>query len=161
VGITGEATDSGSKTWGFLSWAVHYILWNFFHLGQSKDAGRKAVEYAAMLLTAYKEAKKKVEELRERIAVSSHGVQDLTDQLADAVHNSKHLQERYHRKRRALGVDGRLSLQKLEGDQYLYLRINAQILKRRIRDRLHNRKFEMEKVERAYRRSSSGKLFQM
>ena len=98
-------------------------------LGQSKHASRKAGEYAALLLAAYNEARGKVEKLRQSV-LSNLGDQELEDQLAEAVGNSDCLYKTYCHKRSTLGVDGRLSLQKLEGDQYLQLCINGQILKR-------------------------------
>jgi len=97
--------------------------------GQSKHAGRKAVEHAALLLAAYHEARGKVQKLRQSI-LSKPGDQELEDQLAEAVGNRDRLYKTYRHKRSKLGVDGRLSLQKLENDQYLQLRINALILKR-------------------------------
>jgi hypothetical protein len=60
------------------------------------------------------------------------------------------------RKIQALGVDDRLDLRKLTNDVFLRLRMNARALKKRIRDRLRQRKFELERLERAYRVSANG-----
>lgn len=56
-----------------------------------------------------------------------------------------------YKKKEKLSVDGRLNLGKLLGNEFLRSRMNALALKQRIRDRLRNRKFELEALERAYR----------
>jgi len=53
-------------------------------------------------------------------------------------------------KRTKLGIDARLVLQRLIGNQFLRLRLNALAVKQRIQDRLRQRKFELENLERAY-----------
>ena len=52
-----------------------------------------------------------------------------------------------------LSVDGRLNLTKLLDNEFLKLRMKALALKQRIRDRLRQRKFELENLERAYRKT--------
>jgi hypothetical protein len=52
-----------------------------------------------------------------------------------------------------LSVDGRLNLEKLLNNEFLKLRMNALALKQRIRDRLRQRKFELENLERSYRKT--------
>jgi hypothetical protein len=52
-----------------------------------------------------------------------------------------------------LSVDGRLNLTKLLDNEFLKLRMRALALKQRIRDRLRQRKFELENLERAYRKT--------
>jgi hypothetical protein len=92
------------------------------------------------------------------LCMSSNQVDpDLETQLQDAKDLSERAYKQYREKWKILGVDGRLSLTRLREDPYLQLRMNAQILKRRIRERLRHRKFELERLERAYRCSSSGK----
>jgi len=54
-------------------------------------------------------------------------------------------------KRTKLGVDHRLALHKLLGNEFLRLCMNALALKQRIRECLRHRKFELENLERAYR----------
>ena len=49
-----------------------------------------------------------------------------------------------------------LNLAVLRNDAFLRLRMNALALKQRIRDRLRQRKFEIDKLERSYRRSANG-----
>ncbi|EPQ50190.1 hypothetical protein GLOTRDRAFT_50923 [Gloeophyllum trabeum ATCC 11539] len=60
-------------------------------------------------------------------------------------------------KERELGVDGRADLQRLRNSKYLTHRLNALALKKRLRERLRQRKFELERVERAYRNLANDK----
>ncbi|KII82805.1 hypothetical protein PLICRDRAFT_120248, partial [Plicaturopsis crispa FD-325 SS-3] len=60
-------------------------------------------------------------------------------------------------KMRALGATERSNLQRLATSDYARLRMNAQALKKRIRDRLRQRKFELERLERAYRHTVNEK----
>ncbi|KAG6834252.1 hypothetical protein H0H93_010868 [Arthromyces matolae] len=60
-------------------------------------------------------------------------------------------------KRRArLGVDEEQNLKKLVHNKFLQVRVNALALKQRIRTKLCERKFELARLERAYRNTSSG-----
>ncbi|KAJ7852263.1 hypothetical protein B0H13DRAFT_1643479 [Mycena leptocephala] len=56
------------------------------------------------------------------------------------------------RKHDALGVSEHDELEKLAKSEYMRLRMNARALKLRLRERLRARKFEMDVVERTYRR---------
>jgi hypothetical protein len=51
-----------------------------------------------------------------------------------------------------------MTLQKLKADIFLQIRMNARALKTRIRDRLRQRKFEIERLERSYRHAVNGKM---
>lgn len=54
-------------------------------------------------------------------------------------------------KKTALGVEARDILNNISRSNYLRLRMNAHALKQHLRDRLQQRKFELEQLERAYR----------
>jgi hypothetical protein len=61
------------------------------------------------------------------------------------------------RKRRAtLGVGQRTALRRMQDNEFLQLRVNALAVKTRIRDRLRQRKFEREPLERSYRHARNG-----
>ena len=55
-----------------------------------------------------------------------------------------------------LGVDESAALVTLKSNKYLTARMNALALKQRLRDRLRQRKFEMERLERSYRNTMNG-----
>ncbi len=52
-----------------------------------------------------------------------------------------------------LSVDDKVNLKSMLGNEFLSKRINALALKERIRERLRQRKFELENLERAYRKT--------
>ncbi|KAG1852299.1 hypothetical protein DFJ58DRAFT_716617 [Suillus subalutaceus] len=52
-----------------------------------------------------------------------------------------------------LGISQRTRLEQLRRNIYLQVRLDAQALKTRIRERLQQRKFEIEKLERSYRQA--------
>lgn len=66
------------------------------------------------------------------------------------------LQEKLRQKEAALGVTENQALKTLSTSHYIRLRMNARALKRRLRDRLRERKFELDKVERSFRRLVNG-----
>ena len=65
------------------------------------------------------------------------------------------LERAYKSKREVLGTDGRLRLDRLLGNKFLKIRINALALKKRLRTRLQQRKFELDGLERAYRKTNT------
>lgn len=78
-------------------------------------------------------------------------IDDIQEHL-EALHKKQaSIQKTISNQKKRLTVDGRLNLTKLLGNEFLRLRMNALALKQRIRDRLRNRKFELEAIERAYR----------
>jgi hypothetical protein len=72
-------------------------------------------------------------------------------QIADARSRISKLADSVHRKRAALRIGQRAALQKMKDDVFLKTQMNARALKTRIRDCLHQRKFELEQLERSYR----------
>ena len=82
---------------------------------------------------------------------------EFTIELKDIRTQADGIQRAIQRKRASLGVDEHISLANLQRDKYLQQRMNALALKTRIRDRLRQRKFELERLERAYRHTISGK----
>ncbi len=55
-----------------------------------------------------------------------------------------------------LGVDELSDFQSLLNSKFLQLRMNARALKMRIRQRLRDRKFELDRLERSYRTAVNG-----
>jgi hypothetical protein len=60
------------------------------------------------------------------------------------------------KKEQALGVEQNQALKRLAESEYMRLVMNTRALKRRLRDRLRARKFELDRVERSYRRLLNG-----
>jgi hypothetical protein len=84
---------------------------------------------------------------------------ELSLQLDDARGHLASLEQGMRRKKAALGVDDQVDLQQLQQDAFLRIRMNALALKERIRDRLRQRKFEIEKLERNYRHNTNGMCY--
>ncbi|KAF9456434.1 hypothetical protein BDZ94DRAFT_1302530 [Collybia nuda] len=125
----------------------------------SKGSVNKAVEDVLSMThtrTAYQE---EILKLNNMIISGNYTddleIEQLHDQLAVAKINLEKLQLSIKQKRDALGVDGRASLAKLKDNKFLHLRLKASALKKHIRTRLRDRKFELEHLERAYRHTTS------
>lgn len=88
---------------------------------------------------------------------TSSDAADISVELEDARAHCTRISESLCRKT-ALGVDQHANLMAISKSKFLHLRMNARALKRRIRDKLRQRKFELEKLERAYRHTINGKL---
>ena len=83
-------------------------------------------------------------------------IAELSEQLRDGRNHLAQLEQGLARKKRALGVGEQADLRKLQQNAFLRLRMNALALKHRLRDRLRQRKFEIEKLERSHRHSVNG-----
>ena len=83
---------------------------------------------------------------------------DVSHELESSRSQHGRIVDSLRRKRAALGVNDRAHLSLLCRNDFLRIRMNARSLKRRIRDRLRQHKFELEKLERAYRHTINGKI---
>lgn len=81
---------------------------------------------------------------------------DISAQLQRARRTHASLTTTVHVKTLALGVDARNDLRQLMTSKFLQLRMNARALKIRIRQRLQERKFELERVVECYRNTANG-----
>ena len=83
-------------------------------------------------------------------------LQELTLMHAAKKKRRQSLENSINRQLNALDLAGHANLAALKNDEYLRLRMNAKALKMRIRQRLCERKFELERLERDYRNASKG-----
>ncbi|KAF8207995.1 hypothetical protein K438DRAFT_1754740 [Mycena galopus ATCC 62051] len=123
---------------------------------RTKTRGQQAVQAVILLRTAVKTREVQVRELRQKFidGVSdedNHSVLYETEWRAAQEALEKSLAS-LRRKERALGVNEQQELQKLIKSEYMRVRMNARALELRLRQRLRARKFEMDVVERTYRR---------
>lgn len=81
---------------------------------------------------------------------------DLSDQATDTNRRLQRLQDLRRGKYNALGAPKTNQLSRLRDNVFLRSRMNALAIKQRLRDRLHQRKFELEKLEQSYRRTVNG-----
>jgi len=125
-----------------------------------KQSDQLAKVQIEMILVLYRNLESHNEE-RERYEImletgdyedgfAATDVQDALEELQEKI--TKHKRLILARKAK-LSVDGRLNLTKLLDNEFLKLRMRALALKQRIRDRLRQQKFELENLERAYRKT--------
>ncbi|KAJ7704889.1 hypothetical protein B0H17DRAFT_1156918 [Mycena rosella] len=122
----------------------------------SKNKGQQAVNAVMLLRTALKVRKTQVIQIRHKFldAVEEEDPDAAVYEVElAAAEEAQATAERHLRnKEDALGVSQRQALHTLATSQYLRLRMNARALKRRLRDRPRSRKFELDRVERSFRR---------
>ena len=82
-------------------------------------------------------------------------VEDVLAARLAVVKKQTAIEETIKTKKKKLGVREQENLKNLMGNKFLQLKLNARALKQRVRDRLRNRKFELERLERAYRHTTS------
>ncbi|KAG6834804.1 hypothetical protein H0H93_007291 [Arthromyces matolae] len=127
---------------------------------QSRAAGRNAVDEILRLEDV-------VDDLKVRVSECDSILEDPStpaDEFADVRHESastrnriKTLKENIRQKRRALGINDLERLNELRNNPYIAKRVNALALKNRLKERLRARKFELDRLERAYRYQANGK----
>ncbi|KAE9383043.1 hypothetical protein BT96DRAFT_770065, partial [Gymnopus androsaceus JB14] len=76
-------------------------------------------------------------------------------ELETAVQTLRKAEIRLKKKEEALGVTARQQLQHLIKSPFLTKKMNARALKTRIRERLRSRKFELDRLERSFRKQRS------
>ena len=108
------------------------------------------------------ELKQTIDALRQEEAglatdiINGESADEAQMRLASLREDRSRFETRLKNMKRALGVDGRLKLDKLLKNRYIQLRMNAQALRTRIVRKLRDRKFELERLERAYRNVLNG-----
>ncbi|KAF6752802.1 hypothetical protein DFP72DRAFT_990918 [Ephemerocybe angulata] len=86
---------------------------------------------------------------------SEAGLEDLLDSRTHLEARKKAIDLQISAKRETLGVGDRKNLEALAKDKYLELRMKALAVKERLRAKLQSRKFELERVDRAYQHSAN------
>ncbi|KAG1882379.1 hypothetical protein F4604DRAFT_1577463 [Suillus subluteus] len=128
---------------------------------QTRPAPRQSRNKAAEVITTLLALEKTLDahdaSVRELEAHLHSGhvdnVVELNLQLVDACSRRTKVSNTIRHRRAALGVEDKAELEKMKRDVYLTARLNARAVKSHIRDRLGQRKFELERLERSYRAS--------
>ncbi|KAG6806746.1 hypothetical protein H0H92_006362 [Tricholoma furcatifolium] len=81
-----------------------------------------------------------------------HEHAEMMTDLRQLKNRLKELQSTIRRKENVLGVDDRAKLQALVNSPYIATMVNALAVKQRLRDKLRSRKFELDRVERSFRK---------
>ncbi|KAF4587963.1 hypothetical protein EYR38_009924 [Pleurotus pulmonarius] len=127
---------------------------------QSATKGKKAVEEALRLSKALDIASKRLRRLEQTLTSSNATDYEYAEaelQLESAQAEHKKAKDKLRIKCQALGVSATTKLNTLLNNPYISARQNAIALKRRLRERLQHRKFELDPLERAHRRKALDK----
>ncbi|KAJ7071743.1 hypothetical protein B0H15DRAFT_793346 [Mycena belliarum] len=123
---------------------------------RSKTKGQQAVNSVLLMRSALKVRNFELGKLRDTFleAVEDDDESAPIHEVAfrSATEAYKAAERKLRQKESALGVEEKQSLNGLVNSRYMRLRMNARALKRRLRDRLRARKFELDRVERSFRR---------
>ncbi|TFK59700.1 hypothetical protein BDN72DRAFT_780383 [Pluteus cervinus] len=122
---------------------------------RSQNAGRKAVEETLRLRTVRDSLKEKVDTIQRELVKSTGDASafaTITIELQQASNDLQVAERRLQKKQATLGLEDERELRQLIDSKFLQLRINALALKARLRDKLRSRKFELDRVEREFRK---------
>jgi uncharacterized protein (DUF342 family) len=127
--------------------------------GQSRDKGKQAIELILALQKSLDIYKKSVTDLEATLCQGDEDldVVDVNIELQEARTKVSQISATLKQRRAALGVGERARLSRLKNDTYLRVKMNARAVKKRIRDRLRQRKFKLERLERSYRQTVNSK----
>lgn len=126
--------------------------------GRSQKDGQKAVERILSLQKLAKTYHAEERQLQSQILERDAPVPDIEEKLASTHELRLKIEARVKDLHSKLGIDRRLSLLRMANDEYLQVRMSARILKTRIRQRLRERKFELERLEQSFRNVLNGML---
>ncbi|KAG6903516.1 hypothetical protein DXG01_000488, partial [Tephrocybe rancida] len=122
---------------------------------QSQNAGKDAVKELLQMRETRDGLKKREREYDALIEDEATPMDEYIEAKADLESVRVRLQDlntRIRNKQSVLGVTDRARLRNLMNNPFLTARMNALALKQRLRDRLRARKFEMERLERSFRK---------
>ena len=129
-------------------------------LERTKNAGKLAIEEVIRLRKAVSILETRIKYL-EDVLIEGDGADAAMAEgdLETAQAKLSRTQEAVRRKEQALGVQDRKALKHLKQSKFITARMNARALKYRLREKLRNRKFELDRVERTYHRKKTGTCF--
>lgn len=130
-----------------------------YNTGQQKNQGKSAVEEVIRLRKSRDSFRDQVKTIQTIIAdTATPDWQVITAELEleSAKDSLRRAEGMVKNKEGKLGVNEKQKLEKLLQSPFLSKRMNALALKTRIREHLRNRKFDLDHLERSYRKQHSG-----
>ncbi|KAG6904616.1 hypothetical protein DXG01_008617, partial [Tephrocybe rancida] len=130
------------------------------NLGQSWNAGKDAVKELIQLhetRDGLKKWQRDYDTLIEAENTPADKYIEVKTELESVCLRLRELTAKIWDKQFALGVADRMRLEKLLNDPFLAARMNALALKQHLHDRLRSRKFELDRLERSFRKQVNGK----
>ncbi|THU94400.1 hypothetical protein K435DRAFT_820010 [Dendrothele bispora CBS 962.96] len=125
---------------------------------QSRNKGKRAVEECMQLRRGQKVLEKRMkllEDIITNVNAASYEIAAAQLDLPKAVEDYNKATDKLRKKERALGAHEKTQLHRLINNSYVQKRMNALALKSRLRSRVQARKFELDRLERSYRRKRS------
>ncbi|KAG6806228.1 hypothetical protein H0H92_012167 [Tricholoma furcatifolium] len=122
---------------------------------QSRYAGRNAVNELMRLRETRDELKQDIETYNQMLMQEDITADEHIDLMTDMRGAKEKLQEltlKIRHKESVLDVNEHAQLERLVKNPYIACKVNALAVKQRLRDRLRSRKFELERVERSFRK---------
>ncbi|KAF9231394.1 hypothetical protein BU15DRAFT_90924 [Melanogaster broomeanus] len=120
---------------------------------RSRNKGAEAVEVILALEKSLDLNRIVLTELTTALVGTSDNVAELSMQMTEYNIKIDKIKNAIQSRKSLLGIDDQVNLLSLCNSVYLQARMNARALKQRMRDRLRQRKFEVEKIERSYRKT--------
>ncbi|KIJ90232.1 hypothetical protein K443DRAFT_70394, partial [Laccaria amethystina LaAM-08-1] len=133
---------------------------------QTKPNPRQAKNLADKVIQEILELKDSMTEVKAELykfeTMIQTGKYDDGWEVSDVRLHLEDLKEKYEKTGKSLkskcdtlGAESRLNLERLLGNEFFRLRVNALAVKQRLRNRLQQRKFELDGLERAYRKTTT------
>ncbi|KAF7965169.1 hypothetical protein HWV62_45272 [Athelia sp. TMB] len=122
---------------------------------QSKNKGNQAIQAVLTLDASIASEHATIRGIQASYSQPSVDIIAAHEALENARSHLKRLETARAQKFSKLGVDESAALVSLKSNKYLNARMNALALKQRLRDRLRQRKFELERLERSYRNTAN------
>ncbi|THU99083.1 hypothetical protein K435DRAFT_659654 [Dendrothele bispora CBS 962.96] len=127
-------------------------------LSQSKNKGKNTVLECMRLRRAQKALAGRLKQLQDTIGnpeAAEYEVAAAEVDLPEVTENYEKKTETLRKKERALGVTEKSQLHHLTKSPFISKSMNARAIMMRLRERLRARKFELERLERSYRKQRS------
>jgi hypothetical protein len=131
----------------------------FPRIGRSRTQANQAIEAIIALETRLKASQNRLKDLDKQLGSSreSSDILDIAVQSSECQQTCGRLSALIRSRRDALGVSEKAQLRRLTDNEFLQVRLNARAVKTRLRNRLWQRKFELERLEHSYRQTLSGR----
>lgn len=133
-----------------------------YAIGQSKHHGKTAVEEAMRLRDNRDVKRRRVRDLEETIVsplAQRFEVVAAQSALEEAINMRDKAEAAVGQAEQKLGVHALVQLRQLLNNPFIIARMNALAVKLRLRERLRARKFELERLERSFRKQTNGKWY--
>lgn len=161
VGMSSQVADSSVAT--LVSFRiVSACSFNDPSTGRSHNAANQAIDAILALEKRLKEVEYRAKELENELAKPgvTSDILDISVELSETQHTITRLSNLIRIKRNSLGVSEKSRIRNLKDNEFLQVKLNARAVKTRLRDRLRQRKFEMERLERSYRQTMNSQSLQ-